>query len=239
LGLDQLIGGPAETGAFIPYVESDIKWSPTGGQFTTLPGNTLTSVNGMTDLAFTSSTSAGNGNTDYWHSTLSREVSSGLAQAALLDQSPYTGALNPGIATTFQFGAAVPLNATFFVFGRGNEWPTSAIATDVAGADLDLTVSIPSPGSTFALTVTGTPWARNPGANFGDNLAGWTLDLAEFTGTGNPADVGGLRLDRGDGNFDPTLVGYGVIPEPSSAALILVFGSLLLARFRRSSAAQQ
>ena len=160
-----------------------------------------------------------------------QEVASGLAVEALTDHSPYTGALNPGRATTFGFGAAVPADVTFFVFGRGNNWPTSAVAIDGAGADLDLTVPLQNPGATFALTVAGTPWARNPGANFGSNLAGWSFGVNEFTGTGDLASVAGIRLDGNDNNFDPTLVGYGsAIPEPSSAALALFMSSLLLLR---------
>ena len=202
--------------------------------------NNLTSVTTasgtLTDLTFISSTSAANADTDYWHSTLSQEVSSGLAVEALLDQSPFTGALNPGVSTTFQFGTSVPQNASFFVFGRGNNWPTSAIATDIAGADLDLTVALPDPGTTFALTVAGSPWARNPGANFGSSLGGWTFELSEFVGTGNTSDVAGIRLSRTDNNFDPTLVGYGAIPEPSTAALMLIFGAGLMRRMRRKLA---
>jgi hypothetical protein len=210
------------------------------GDFTTdgVGFNNLTSLTGsagvLTDLTFTSSTSAANADTDYYHSTLSQEVSSSMSVEALLDQSPYTGALNPGTATTFQFGAIVPQNATLFVFGRGNDWPTSAIATDISGADLDLTLALPGTGGTFALTVTGAPWSRSSGGDFGSNLAGWSFELGELTGTGNLSDVAGVRFDRGNDNFDPTLVGYGVIPEPSSAALMLLFAGMLLQRIRRN-----
>jgi hypothetical protein len=146
----------------------------------------------------------------------------------------FTGVLNPGVATTFQFGSAVPANATLFVFGRGNDWPTSAIATDISGADVDLTVSLPNPSGNPALVTSGSVWARNPGTNFSGNLGGWSFDVGELTGTGNLADVASIRLDRSTDTFDPTLVGYAVIPAPSSAALVLLFGGLILRRVRRA-----
>ena len=174
------------------------------------------------------SDSSHTGTNRYWHSTLSTDPLSGTA--ALDDGSPYTGVLNPNRATTtYTFDFAPRDQDTMFLIGRGNDWPSSIVATDSAGTDLPLTLNLTS-GSQF-FPVGSNDWARNNGTNFSNGLGGWTFALEDFTGTGDIADVRGIRYERDNNNFDPTLIGIA-IPEPSRALLLLV-GALGLGVIRR------
>lgn len=69
--------------------------------------------------------------------------------------------------------------------------------------------------------------------NEGNNLAGTTFSLTDFSGTGTLTGVGGLRIDGG-GALDLAQTGVAVaIPEPSAALLVGALGMLGLLRRRR------
>jgi len=136
-----------------------------------------------------------------------------------------TGSGNIGDGVNFFFGQNVD-GANLFFVDIGAADLTTVRPIDGAGNLIgDFTLSTLSGGGTQfgSITLVGVATVA---------IRGVLFNTSDFSGTGSLTGVEGIRLAAD--NLDPMVVGIAAVPEPSSAALLLL-GTLGMAMRRRKN----
>ncbi|WOO43701.1 PEP-CTERM sorting domain-containing protein [Rubellicoccus peritrichatus] len=199
--------------------------------------NTFTTASGTYNYDFSVSSFNGTGQIA-WGTDGVQPVST---EAAITDNSPITGTLSTQTSGVYGFGQTLTGTDTLFViFNATNTSPgffdynADVTALDSGGVQVGSVINIP----TFTIAdAFGTADLNRDGSTplNARGLFGWAVDISDFGG--DASTIASIRLgasQNGVSNVvDIQQVGIGVIPEPSTYAMIAGVLFLGMALIRR------
>jgi len=156
----------------------------------------------------------------------------GSVAAAVSDLNIVTGSLNTGVATIYGFTQPMDSMSLFFATANyGGDSPASVTAVNSLGQDISNPISIGS--GDIGGTLISIETNRSDSGTLNRTVRGFTFLAGDFTFiNGNDvSDFAGFHF--GSSNYDVQDVGM-VVPEPTSAVMLLGGLGLLTLRRRRS-----